>query len=1048
MADDRGESSAASPALSPPVEELVSLNLDDLSRFWKSLEKEGLDTQRRCKRVDSQDLLLQFLHQIPPSSVSVPDEGASQAPLPPLLAAPAATQATCSAENEKNRQETRAHSPAKELRDCRDNDASSLHWVPGWLPLLQEAMGNTSSSASSSPSSPSSSPCRIEEASAALAAQHYQLAFSTVMVRDASWLHAAIEMIAEASSLLPEGLLGEAFEEDRRSRAATTDAQLSPKSRGEVSPKSRGEVSPKARGEVSPKGRGKGGQRNPGMEEEATEQEKIEALGRVVEANCLALMDDYFVNHFEARLKAENVSCPIPPLSLASSRATPASPPASSPSVVVKTGLSTLSANRTKRLFRATAHLYLLGSLCSSEHCVPISRSLFSHGSLLRALPPLLLLCAKKGGFLAAAVARALLHLAATGCGASTEEKQQQEGEKTENAEETPRDEKTRTSLEGHEEGRKSDANRKHLVELFGDTIITFLHLCLREQAVDPRGINALGFFFLAPAVPLVLQTKKLRDRIMANGEKGDRHKQLLGCYLEVLLKALTDPQFRLLATGNLQLARHVCEVVLELSASPEGCVLLQSNKLGWFLLWRTAKELWKTAWNKGEHAAWELIMTKSIRGSEPVSREEIGALCMWGTSSSEGGCAYCLRSDNTVRFLRLCQSPHAADAPLSPEAQAAAKQLKQLQEEMQRELEETEKCGSARRRRPPKTEAGAEHELDAARELRLALSPHLQRAQKELRKRRAARQRAAEAREHSREEAAAENQERTLRGERQDAVAVIWQRTCACLRERHREKEDARGTKKDEAPATDRDEEAKDASDEQESESTERKAAKETETRLELSPSLLCALACIGVHIPWMCRAVQLGCASGREETGGERLRGQEKHGRRGRDNRFKAGQKKHRVKEQINDGKAEAQTKGTRGETDEKEAASVPDVCRPRETVESLTPPQEETENEQAPENTVPSPASVSSLPTVASPAVASPAVSAPAEEASDASPEAMQACTVSGLRSACAGVSASEEKLAFSPCPACGFVAYCSEECRIKDLPLHLFICAGRN
>ncbi|KFH05888.1 MYND finger protein, partial [Toxoplasma gondii MAS] len=465
----------------------------------------------------------------------------------------------------------------------------------------------------------------------------------------------------------------------------------------------------------------------------------------------------------------------------------------------------------------------------------------------------------------------------------------------------------------------------------------------------------------------------------------------------------------------------------------------------------RDSRSRFVQQWTKpgSEHAAWELIMTKSIRGSEVVAREEIGALCMWGTSSSEGGCAYCLRSDNTVRFLRLCQSPLAADAPLSPEAQAEAQQLKQLQEEMQRELEATEKSGSARRRRPPKAQKGAEDELDAARELRLALSPHLQRAQKELRKRRAARQRAADAREQSREEAAADNQERSLRPDRQDAVAVIWQRSCAYLRERHREKEDASEAKKDEAAATERDEEAKDVSEEQESESKERKAAKEKETSLELSPSLLCALACIGVHTHWLCRAVQLGCASGGEATGdGERLRSQAKHGKRGRDSRFKAGQRKHRAKEQLKNAKVEAQTKETRAETDEKEAAPAPDVCRPQETVETLTPPQEETENDQPPESSVPSPASVSSLPTASSPAVASPTVSAPAEAASDASPEAVDACTETGLASACTAGLAAEAKLAFSACPACGFVAYCSEECRIKDLPLHLFICAGRH
>ncbi|CBZ51242.1 putative zinc finger MYND domain-containing protein [Neospora caninum Liverpool] len=1133
------------------VEELVSKNLEEISQFWRCLEREGLETQRRCKKVDSQDLLLQFLHQMPSASSTAVDEGgqASATPLPVPLApfprhpgtgsaADAKAEAAKDAEVGKERQSPGTETPPAEAEAMKN--AGEPHWIPGWIPLLQDALGNWSGDANAppeSPTAPSSPPCRIEEASAALAAQHYQLVFSTVMLRDSSWLASAIDMIAEAVSLLPDGLLAKAVEDERRKRIGASPGDAS---RPALAPKT--EASPPGRSKAGKKAHGTGGDGRR-AEEEEKEEAKVEALGRLIETECLMIMDDYFVNHFEARLKADNVSSPVPPLALASARksASPANPSASpssaspssassSPSVVVTTGIAALPASKEKRLFRAVAHLYLLGVLCSSEHCVAISRSLNSHPRLLRSLPPLLLLCAKRGGFLAAAVCRALLHFAATGSGRPERHAAETRRSGTEtppageaaNREEATASEKTHqearvgqeaavgsaceeagsgapsgscaasdgakqlgngaesaeTQGEAKGEGANGETQRKDLIDLYGDTIITFLHLCLREQAVDPRGINALGFFFLAPAVPLLLQTVRLRERIMAPGEKGNRHQQVLGWYLEVLLKALTDPQFRILASGNLQLARYVCEVVLELAASAEGCTLLQS-----------------------EHAAWELIMTKSIRGNEPVDREQIATLCMWGTSSSEGGCAYCLRSDNTIRFLRLFQSPHAEDVPLSPEAQAEANHLKQLHQELQRDLADAEKGVALRKRRQrearaqgaARTDGGQEDvaEHDAGREMRLALSPYLQRARQELEKRRAARKKRADEAEREREKLRREQSEKKAWDaepltSRRNEIARLWQAARDSVRERDGADAAQAGEKVDEARGD------------------------SAGRALDLSPALVCALACVGVQAPWLMRAVQLGCArSHREGTGtphAQTLDGMSrKKGSRGKGDsvRSKASQKKQKEKTGRGQGDGDAEpgeppsprsgdvvgsstgeaaaergregnaleaeeTKATREGGDGARVTRQPAAAAPQPTEDVPARSRNATDAGKAEtsRSSSPSPTSVSSLPTAPSPSA--PVLSQPSPSSAGApspsgsvSPSSAGAPSPSGsaspsdgglhARRDAGGASlggSQDAKLVLTPCPACGLVEYCCEECRVKDLPLHLFICTAAN
>ncbi|PHJ19220.1 mynd finger protein [Cystoisospora suis] len=609
-------------------------------------------------------------------------------------------------------------------------------------------------------------------------------------------------------------------------------------------------------------------------------------LASRVEQNCFFLMDEYFLHNFG--IPPADVSSPP---SASSSSSPPLTPTAAASSSSSSRSSSVLfnGRNKEKRFFRSLAHLYFLSSLCSSEFCVPIARHICHDPSFLRSLPSILLLSLKRGGFIAATTARALLHLAATGCngmqkkqrknevgkrsglrrsidrengaaketgeneeeketddttkpthcrgkgvlhgdmqppegrrkdleteailaseasarnGPSTDSKEQSKeegllndgthlnkereegkeedhqrkgsekkarsknihqkrstsptihlstgrnvnwheddevstepssrddlflegnvkvdsfsdtpGSKTQESAISPhrmmnerhkknkeekdgsietdqcpklihppqrrkKDPQPSSSSEGREEniavhtendslspngedevneGSEEEVESEDLLSLYSHTIITLLHLCLKEQAIDPRGINALSFFFLAPAMPLLLQTGKLREKLF-QGDHHQRHSYLINWYLEVFLKALTDPQFRLLAANNLQLARYVSEVVLELASSEEGCHLLQAQKLRWFVMWRACKDLWKNDWNKGEHEAWELVLNKSIRGGKPVLHTEIAKICMWGTRASEGGCAHCMKSENTLRFLRLFTSPYAED--------------------------------------------------------------------------------------------------------------------------------------------------------------------------------------------------------------------------------------------------------------------------------------------------------------------------------------------------------------------------------------------------
>ncbi|PFH31985.1 hypothetical protein BESB_019260 [Besnoitia besnoiti] len=1118
-----------SASLAQAIDELVSMNLEEISQFWKHLEKEGLDTQRRCKKVDSHDLLLQFLHQVASPTPAFPlldEEDAKSAPASPPSANEKKKGASFASKTAASKAEKGLESKS-DGKEGASRSAPETRWYPGWIPLLQEAMGAeparaSSPSADASPpaaaADPRSGPCRIKEASAMLAAQHHQMAFSVLFARDASWFASAIDAIAETSSLLPEGLLAKAHEEETRERAA---AALKPNAGGAGLPRSKAGRRAHASGDASRReDEGDGNRGNA----------KIEALGKQIERDCVALLDDYFVSHFEAKLKADMPSTPMSGGSLSLSRKSPvaspasgtpsaagasSSPAASPPSLLVTAAASSLTAGREKRFYRAVAHLYLLGTLSSSEYCVSVSRSWCSQAALHRSLPPLLLLCLKRGGFVAAAVSRALLHLASTGCGARAAAAPQKEatavgGDAPKAADEAESGDATTEKCKPQAAAGKAGAaadKRPDLIDLYGDTIITFLHLCLREQAVDPRGINALGFFFLAPAVPLLLQTKRLRDRLLAPGEKAERHQQILGWYLEVLLKALSDPQFRVLASGNLQLARYVSEVVLELAASPEGCRLLHKHKLGWFVMWRTTRELWGVEWNKGEHAAWELIMNKSIRGGEPVEKDQVAALCMWGPSSSEGGCAYCLRSENTLRFLRLYHSPYAEDVPLSPDAQEQAQQLKLLQQEMQRSLEEAE-TGMRSRRGKSRAAAGklggaaaegegddAQDDHDQAREMHFAVAaPHMQRARQQLERRRAEKKKKEAAALEGRTAAAELVSGAASRGRRQpeeeqrtakrQVIADIW----ATVRESL-----ARGAEtEDEGEAEDRDD--------KEDEAAVRKAS------LEPSPALVCTLSCIGFHAPWLMRAVQLGGSAKPEGAEPKREEGgKKKKGKKAKTEslRSKTAQKKKRDAKKKTDAEDSSATENPRSaeksarerggedakpavtgeesekpregglekeerkmktssdteEADEGAAASnvsthapaSSSISRAPEAAPSLSKDDEQNGGKEAAQATDPSssPCSLASVNTSpqspSSPCRPAPALSsAPSSDPQAASAEEAPAEVPDD--SLVASQAAESQRLLLSPCPACGYVEYCSEQCRINDLPLHLFICAA--
>ena len=74
--------------------------------------------------------------------------------------------------------------------------------------------------------------------------------------------------------------------------------------------------------------------------------------------------------------------------------------------------------------------------------------------------------------------------------------------------------------------------DRVSLLEVYPKSLLSLLHLCLQEQACDPRGVSGLALFAAAPALPLVLQLTKLRRHILEQPQNA-----IFGYYLSVLLR-------------------------------------------------------------------------------------------------------------------------------------------------------------------------------------------------------------------------------------------------------------------------------------------------------------------------------------------------------------------------------------------------------------------------------------------------------------------------------------------------------------------------------
>ena len=209
-------------------------------------------------------------------------------------------------------------------------------------------------------------------------------------------------------------------------------------------------------------------------------------------------------------------------------------------------------------------------SLAASEFAAAPAAALCCSSRVIRATAPIIAIACSKGGLLAVAVLRALMQAisaapataaagaaAATATGAAaaaateaaataaattaTGAAAAATGAAAATAATAAAATAAAATATGAAAGGAAAGGKATLLGVYKKAMLSLLHLCLQEQATDPRGVNGLSLFAAAPALPLALQLNELREEILRDA----KHQQLFMLYLIVMLKVRGSATFK-----------------------------------------------------------------------------------------------------------------------------------------------------------------------------------------------------------------------------------------------------------------------------------------------------------------------------------------------------------------------------------------------------------------------------------------------------------------------------------------------------------------------